>query len=491
MTSSWPRSLPIEGGSGPPGCQAPAAGPTGVFGPAGGRTLARVPLRVRWHVSQSHNALPIKDLPRIHLQESVAMCCRNATVWCCRCLGSRTSQRTTRVRPIFRPSFDPPRLQQTIPVGAIPAEASTCGHRRPIRSAHSTHRRIGTRAAAETQHISAGRLARCPDRFQGARRRHSFRRPTRAAVIGAREQPQAGDHDPSMDGRVPRELVNSRAQPKPIGRAASDGLAEVRAYWERYADRVLARAGGLSLREHFARLANDHQQAYGSANRLLLRIGIADKHVLELGFGMGFDTISFLQAGAHLVSIDLSQKCLEVARQHLACYGLEADLRVGNAERLDFAPESFDVVTARGILQFTPDPTAALKEISRVLRPGGTVQALLHNKHSWYVALARLARANLVDPVQDPQHNRLYTRREVRALFRDFSDVRVYTDRLPTMGSKRPGLASKLYNAVVVAGAKRVPRRILEPVGFYLIVQATKPLNEEAASWRSQNMRSV
>lgn len=272
-------------------------------------------------------------------------------------------------------------------------------------------------------------------------------------------------------------VIDVTPQSQLTGRAASDRLARVRKYWEGYAERVLASAGESNVRDHFERLANDHQEAYGLANRLLLRKGIAGKRVLELGCGMGFDTISFLQAGARLVSIDLSEKCLEMARRHLAWYGLEADLRIGNAECLDFAPESFDVVTARGILQFTPDPAAALRETFRVLRPGGMVQAILHNKYSWYVALAGLARANLVDPLVDPEDNRLYTRREARALFSDFGDVMIHTDRLPTMVSKRPGLASKLYNAAAVSVAMRIPRRILEPVGFYFVVEARKPVD--------------
>jgi SAM-dependent methyltransferase len=207
---------------------------------------------------------------------------------------------------------------------------------------------------------------------------------------------------------------------------------------------------------------------------------LAGKDVLELGCGMGFDTIPFAQAGATVVAIDVSEKCLGLTQRHLGWYGAEADLRLGNAEDLDFPDESFDIVTARGLLMFTPDPAAVVGEAMRVLRPGGVVQAILHNRYSWYVALGAMARMNLVDPFQDPEPNRLYTRGEAWALFEDLADVRIDGGRLPTIPSKRGGITATVFNALVVPGTKLLPRRVIEPVGFYLIVEGKKPVSPRA-----------
>jgi 2-polyprenyl-3-methyl-5-hydroxy-6-metoxy-1,4-benzoquinol methylase len=250
----------------------------------------------------------------------------------------------------------------------------------------------------------------------------------------------------------------------------------IRDYWEAYADRVLERGGELDPREHFSRLRADHEIAYARANQLLQRHELAGKAVLELGCGMGFDTIPLAQAGARVVAIDLSEKCLGLTRRHLAWFGAKADLRRGNAERLDFADESFDVVIARGLLMFTPGPAAVLGEALRVLRPGGVVQAILHNRYSWYVLLGVVAGMNLVDPVEDPAPNRLYTRGEARALLEEFADVRIDGGRLPNIRSKRGGLAAKLFNASLVPVTKALPRRLLEPFSFYLIVEGTRPV---------------
>jgi len=268
------------------------------------------------------------------------------------------------------------------------------------------------------------------------------------------------------------ELTDSTLTAPDGGASPTD---KVRDYWEAYADRVLARGGDLDPREHFSRLSADHEIAYTRANQLLQRHQLAGRAVLELGCGMGFDTIPLAQAGARVVAIDLSEKCVALARRHLDWYGVEADLRLGNAECLGFADETFDLVTARGLLMFTPEPTAVLREVLRVLRPGGVVQAILHNKHSWYVLLGAAAGMNLVDPVEDPSPNRLYTRAEARALFEGFADVRIDGGRLPNIPSKRGGLAAKVFNASVVPAAKALPRRALEPFGFYLIVEGKKP----------------
>ncbi len=269
------------------------------------------------------------------------------------------------------------------------------------------------------------------------------------------------------------ELTESTVTARDVAASPTD---RVRDYWEAYADRVLARGGELDPREHFSRLRADHEIAYARANQLLKRHELAGKAVLELGCGMGFDTIPLAQAGARVVAIDLSEKCLGLTRRHLAWYGTQAELRSGNAESLEFADESFDIVVARGLLMFTPDPAAVLGEALRVLRPCGVLQAILHNKHSWYVLLGAVARMNLVDPVEDPAPNRLYTRSEARVLFEGFADVQIDGGRLPDIPSKRGGLPAKLFNTSVVPVTRALPRRVLEPFGFYLIVEGKKPV---------------
>jgi ubiquinone/menaquinone biosynthesis C-methylase UbiE len=66
--------------------------------------------------------------------------------------------------------------------------------------------------------------------------------------------------------------------------------------------------------------------------------------VLEIGCGVGIDTARFARAGARVTSIDLTEAGVALTRQLLELDGLHGDIAVGNAERLPFADDSFDLV---------------------------------------------------------------------------------------------------------------------------------------------------
>lgn len=120
-----------------------------------------------------------------------------------------------------------------------------------------------------------------------------------------------------------------------------------------------------------------------------------DKRVLEIGVGVGTDFVRFARAGAALSGIDLTEASIELVRKRLALEGLDADLRVADAEALPFADGSFDLVYSWGVLHHTPDTERALREARRVLRPGGEARVMLYSRRSWF-ALGNWARYALV-----------------------------------------------------------------------------------------------
>jgi SAM-dependent methyltransferase len=100
--------------------------------------------------------------------------------------------------------------------------------------------------------------------------------------------------------------------------------------------------------------------------------------VLDLGCGAGFDALVAAQLvgpGGRVVGIDLSPEMLAVARAGRAGTGLA---RVGFAEAqvevLPFPDAAFDVVLSNGVLNLVPDKPCVVREIFRVLRPGGRLQ---------------------------------------------------------------------------------------------------------------------
>lgn len=104
--------------------------------------------------------------------------------------------------------------------------------------------------------------------------------------------------------------------------------------------------------------------------------------VLDVGCGQGIDLIRYAQAAAHATGIDLTPRHAELARAHLHALELKAEVVDGDAETLPFDSETFDRVSSNGVLHHTPGIEKALREILRVLRPGGEARVVVYNRNS-------------------------------------------------------------------------------------------------------------
>jgi ubiquinone/menaquinone biosynthesis C-methylase UbiE len=113
--------------------------------------------------------------------------------------------------------------------------------------------------------------------------------------------------------------------------------------------------------------------------------------VLDVGCGQGIDLVEYVRAGARATGIDLTPRHVELARRHLDALNLTAAVEHGDAERLPFKDASFDVVSSNGVLHHTPDMPAALREIRRVLSPGGQVRIAVYNRRSFHYWLSQVA----------------------------------------------------------------------------------------------------
>jgi ubiquinone/menaquinone biosynthesis C-methylase UbiE len=112
--------------------------------------------------------------------------------------------------------------------------------------------------------------------------------------------------------------------------------------------------------------------------------GACGLDVLDVGCGQGIDLCEYGLAGARITGIDLTPRHVELARAHSAALGLEGTVVIGDAEAMPFADQSFDRASANGVLHHTPDIDAALREMRRVLRPGGLATIIVYNRNSWH-----------------------------------------------------------------------------------------------------------
>lgn len=113
------------------------------------------------------------------------------------------------------------------------------------------------------------------------------------------------------------------------------------------------------------------------------------KRVLEVGCGIGTDSINFARAGANLTAVELSGESLSIAAQRADVMGVADRIRFvqANAEELTSAldDDPFDLVYSFGVVHHTPHPDRALAEMHALTAPDGTLKLMVYHRRSWKV----------------------------------------------------------------------------------------------------------
>ena len=104
--------------------------------------------------------------------------------------------------------------------------------------------------------------------------------------------------------------------------------------------------------------------------------------LLEIGCGLGTDLLQFAGGGARVIGLDLTVRSVALARNRFDLEDVPGIFLTGDAENLPFPDASFDVVYSFGVLHHTPDTARAVREIRRVLRPGGEAVIMLYHSNS-------------------------------------------------------------------------------------------------------------
>jgi ubiquinone/menaquinone biosynthesis C-methylase UbiE len=123
---------------------------------------------------------------------------------------------------------------------------------------------------------------------------------------------------------------------------------------------------------------------------------VPDGHVLEVGVGTG-KNFSYYPAGIEVTGIDLSDRMLARARQKAGKLGRSIQLREMDAQQLDFPDDTFDAAAATFVLCSVPDPKRGLREMARVVKPGGRIVLLEHVRIDHPAIIGKVM--DLLDPL--------------------------------------------------------------------------------------------
>ena len=175
---------------------------------------------------------------------------------------------------------------------------------------------------------------------------------------------------------------------------AQDLKTRVHDFWQANPCGTKFAQGEVGSREFFDAVERHRYQTESHIREVVGFDRWRGRDVLEVGCGLGTDGINFARAGARYTGIDLTEASIGLVRRRFEIEGLNANLKVADAESLPFEDASFDLAYSHGVLHHTPDTARAIDEMHRVLRPGGVAMVMLYHKNSYnyYVNIMALRR---------------------------------------------------------------------------------------------------
>lgn len=156
------------------------------------------------------------------------------------------------------------------------------------------------------------------------------------------------------------------------------------------------------------------------------------RNLLEVGCGMGTDSLVLAQNGFHVTGIDLAPVHLDLAVELFRLFSAKGSFSRSNAEHLPFPNNTFGCVYSYGVLHHTPGTERAIQEIRRVLTPLGRAVIMLYHKWSlnnlahWVL---RKGFENVKNENDTPITYR-FSKKEVRKMCSDFSSCNISTEYL-------------------------------------------------------------
>ena len=252
----------------------------------------------------------------------------------------------------------------------------------------------------------------------------------------------------------------------------ADLISHIATYWDEHIHDLSITTYPVGSQKFFQQLDEYRYDKLNYLPRLIDFSHYQGKNLLEVGCGAGIDLVRFARGGAKVTGIDLSKTAIDLACKNFEQSERIADLRVMNGECMQFADNTFDIVYAHGVLQYTADSAKMIAEIHRVLKPGGEAIIMVYNKHSWLNLMRNVTNVPLEH--EDAPVLKKFSVSELKQLLRPFQDYRIIPERFPVKTKLHSGWKARLFNNVFVGAFNLMPRPWIRPFGWHLMAFVVK-----------------
>jgi len=200
------------------------------------------------------------------------------------------------------------------------------------------------------------------------------------------------------------------------------------------------------------------------------------KHLLEIGCGMGYDSLEFLKRGVRVTATDLTPNAVRLAARHFELVGVRPEsVHTENALQLSFPDETFDAVWANGVLHASGDTRRAVAEARRVLRTGGrAIISHFYRKPSWMYLVSRLGREPIEHGEEDPPVNEFYRDEEILSFFEGFRILEAVPEHHRAIAVRKSGFKADLYRYAFAPLYNLLPERLALRYAYKLSITAIK-----------------
>jgi SAM-dependent methyltransferase len=258
-----------------------------------------------------------------------------------------------------------------------------------------------------------------------------------------------------------------------VGNASTvANIDRVREYWNRHIHDLEITTHPVGSRGFFDDLDQYHFEKLHHLLRLVDFDAYRGRRVLEVGCGAGVDLARFAKGGAEVVGVDLAASAIDLARANFEQQGLHGEFRVADGEALPFPENSFDLVYAHGVVQYTTNPQRLVDECRRVLKPGGEAVFQVYNRISWLNALSKLMKVGLEH--DDAPVLLKFSIAEFKTLVSGFREVRIVPERFPVRSRLHGGWKGAVYNGLFVGTFNALPRSLVQRFGWHLLAFCRK-----------------